>query len=68
MGEMSNEEMAHIFKQIDLSRGWQFRQTDQEKDEWLPVRQVPSTVHQDLIDNGLYVLLSRKLDFEDILK
>ncbi|ETN46207.1 uncharacterized protein HMPREF1541_00391 [Cyphellophora europaea CBS 101466] len=37
---------------VDLKHGWQFKQTnDDSKNAWLPVKQVPSTVHQDLIDN-----------------
>ncbi|EXJ87683.1 beta-mannosidase B [Capronia coronata CBS 617.96] len=39
---------------IDLSLGWSFQQADQLEDSsWFPVKKVPSTVHQDLIDNNL---------------
>ncbi|KAK5102191.1 hypothetical protein LTR70_004493 [Exophiala xenobiotica] len=51
MGEMSSDDMAHAFTDIPLLTGWSFRQTDKTDDEWLPVKTLPSTVHQDLIDN-----------------
>ncbi|ETI26027.1 hypothetical protein G647_02804 [Cladophialophora carrionii CBS 160.54] len=36
----------------DLSEGWSFKQTDDiGGNSWSPVKKVPSTVHQDLIDN-----------------
>ncbi|EXJ83022.1 hypothetical protein A1O3_06839 [Capronia epimyces CBS 606.96] len=39
---------------VDLSSGWSFKQADQvDESSWLPVKKVPSTVHQDLIDNDL---------------
>lgn len=41
---------------LDLDCGWEFKQTDDENENanaWLPVRRIPSTVHQDLIDNKL---------------
>lgn len=41
---------------LDLDCGWEFKQTDDEDENenaWLPVRRIPSTVHQDLIDNKL---------------
>lgn len=60
MGEMSSDDMAHAFTGIPLSEDWTFRQTDRTEDEWLPVKTVPSTVHQDLIDNKKYVDGSRE--------
>ena len=48
---MAREEDAYMFTATVLSEGWSFRQADRPQDEWLPVKQVPSTVHQDLIDN-----------------
>ena len=36
-----------------LSEGWSFKQTDDvDENSWIPVNRVPSTVHQDLIDNN----------------
>ncbi|KIW18524.1 hypothetical protein PV08_02812 [Exophiala spinifera] len=38
---------------IDLSTGWSFKQTDDiEEKAWNPVKKIPSTVHQDLINCG----------------
>ena len=56
MGEISgpNQEIPdiHPFEATELSTGWSFKQTDDSaKDPWLPVKKIPSTVHQDLIDN-----------------
>ncbi|KAK5071258.1 hypothetical protein LTR64_007762 [Lithohypha guttulata] len=51
MGEMSQDEDVHLLADTNLSEGWAFRQTDRTEDEWLPVKKIPSTVHQDLIDN-----------------
>lgn len=51
MGEMSHDEDIHRFADTTLSESWAFRQTDRTEDEWLPVKKIPSTVHQDLIDN-----------------
>lgn len=52
MGDISlSDDMAQLFTETVLSKGWSFRQTDQEDEEWLPVEKIPSTVHQDLIDN-----------------
>ena len=59
MGEMSADDMAHPFTEISLSKGWSFQQTDKTEDGWLPVKSVPSTVHQDLIDNKQSVINSR---------
>ena len=54
MGDISAPErsLAHPITELTLSTGWLFRQTDKTDDEWLPVKSVPSTVHQDLIDNN----------------
>lgn len=44
--------MADGFQAVELKKGWTFKRTDDnDKDAWLHVKQVPSTVHQDLIDN-----------------
>jgi hypothetical protein len=53
------------FYATTLSDGWQFKQTrdTDSKEAWLPVKQVPSTVHQDLIDNGRYVRHIRDCTF-----
>lgn len=57
MGDMSGPGNTLMpMEVIDLSEGWSFRQKDGvEKNAWLPVKKVPSTVHQDLIDNKLFV-------------
>jgi hypothetical protein len=58
MGEISypNQEI-HLFETRDLSRNWSFKQADDTaKDAWLPVKRIPSTVHQDLVDNKRCVL------------
>lgn len=60
MGEMSSDDMAHAFTDIPLLTGWSFRQTDKTDDEWLPVKTLPSTVHQDLIDNKKWVVDGRR--------
>lgn len=53
MGEMSNPgELAGPYVAIEMSKGWSFRQTDDEHGDWLSVKRIPSTVHQDLIDNN----------------
>lgn len=49
---MQTDEMSQALTSITLTHGWSFRQTDRTEDEWLQVKSVPSTVHQDLIDNG----------------
>jgi beta-mannosidase len=41
------------FAFFELATGWSFRQSDSKDTSWLPVKQVPSTVHQDLLDNGM---------------
>jgi beta-mannosidase len=40
------------FSTIQLSSGWEFKQTDEKDDAWLPVAKVPTNVHLDLMDNG----------------
>jgi beta-mannosidase len=37
---------------IALSSGWEFKRTDDASDTWLPVQQVPTEVHVDLLNNG----------------
>ena len=40
---------------IELRNGWSFKQVGgSDADPWLPVKKVPSEVHQDLMDNGKY--------------
>ncbi|RMD41846.1 hypothetical protein DV735_g3268, partial [Chaetothyriales sp. CBS 134920] len=54
MGELSSSELDPcLFEATELSHGWFFREKDDSSDgdNWLPVKQVPSTVHQDLMDN-----------------
>ena len=35
-----------------LENDWFFKQTDDDNENaWLPVKRIPSVVHQDLIDN-----------------
>jgi hypothetical protein len=53
MGDMSGEDMmARKCTSFKLSTGWAFKQTDNsDPNAWLPVKKIPSTVHQDLIDN-----------------
>ncbi len=53
MGDISGD-MAHPaqVKIVDLSLGWSFKQTDDVgENAWSPVKRIPSTVHQDLIDS-----------------
>ena len=51
------------FEAVDLSLGWSFKQTDHVgENSWYPVKKVPSTVHQDLIDNKKYVRRAGSLD------
>ena len=57
MGDISGP-MAEpvLLKVIDLSEGWSFKQAeDIGENSWSPIKKVPSTVHQDLIDNKKYV-------------
>jgi hypothetical protein len=53
MGEISGEDMVALkCTSFEFSTGWAFKQTDNsDPNAWLPVKKVPSTVHQDLIDN-----------------
>jgi hypothetical protein len=45
--------MVSALQASELSSNWSFRQSNDEATHtsWLPVKHVPSTVHQDLIDN-----------------
>ena len=55
MGDISSDWdfMAQSLSAKELSSGWSFKQTDDSnEDAWLPVKSVPSEVHQDLIDNN----------------
>ena len=56
MGDISGADMTALkCTSIELSTGWTFKQTDNsDPNAWLPVKKVPSTVHQDLIDNKKY--------------
>jgi len=45
--------MAHSRTQI--SSGWTFKQQDWPSEEWLPVSQVPSQIHMDLLANKKYI-------------
>ena len=40
----------------DLANGWQFRQAESEGASWLSVNKVPTCVHLDLMDHGLWVV------------
>jgi hypothetical protein len=48
-------EGGHVlgFSVSELATGWSFRQTDSETTSWLPVKMIPSTVQQDLIDHNM---------------
>ena len=61
MGDVSGADMAALkCTSIELSKGWAFKQTDNsDPNAWLPVKKVPSTVHQDLIDNKKYEALAK---------
>jgi beta-mannosidase len=53
MGDVSGD-MDHPAQMevVDLSLGWSFKQTDDVgENAWSPVKTIPSTVHQDLIDS-----------------
>ena len=56
MGDISGADMAPVkCSSTELSSGWAFKQTDNsDPNAWLPVKKIPSTVHQDLIDNKKY--------------
>ena len=55
-GESSDTSEAHRLHSTLLSSGWTFQETKSDHGPWLPVKQIPSTVHQDLLDNQLYAL------------
>jgi len=57
MGDISDVyDGSSRLEAVELSAGWVFRQTDDtNEDAWMPVKKVPSTVHQDLVDNKKYV-------------
>jgi hypothetical protein len=63
MGDISGADMTALERtSIELSTDWTFKQTDNSDPKaWLPVKKVPSTVHQDLIDNKKYKSLTPKL-------
>lgn len=54
MGDLSGAGVTPVpMNVVDLSLGWSFKQTDSVgEDSWCPVKKIPSTVHQDLIDNA----------------
>ena len=41
--------MAQAMQAREFIKGWQFKQADTE--DWIPVAQVPTNVHLDLLDN-----------------
>jgi beta-mannosidase len=52
MGDMSHSRPSQL-EVTDLCCGWSFKQSNNiDSHAWLPVKKVPSTVHQDLIDNN----------------
>jgi hypothetical protein len=52
MGDASPDAVElQAFHLTELATGWSFRQTDSNDAVWLPVRSIPSNVHQDLIDS-----------------
>jgi len=57
MGDISGSSVTLAGMNIfDLSLGWSFKQSDHVGDEaWNPVKRIPSTVHQDLIDCKKFV-------------
>jgi hypothetical protein len=61
MGDISGAVFEPVRMEVtDLSEGWSFKQSDQVgESSWSPVKKVPSTVQQDLIDNKKYVPLRR---------
>ena len=63
MGDISGADMTAFERtSIELSTDWAFKQTDNsDPNAWLPVKKIPSTVHQDLIDNKKYKSLTPKL-------
>jgi hypothetical protein len=62
MGDISGADLTTLERtSIELSTDWVFKQTDNsDPNAWLPVKKVPSTVHQDLIDNKKYKSLTPK--------
>jgi hypothetical protein len=62
MGDMSGTLAVPVKTEVtNLVNGWSFKQTDDVgENSWSPVSKVPSTVHQDLIDNKKCVQLSRE--------
>ena len=47
-----------LLQATTLSRGWQFKESNDDsetKETWMPVPAVPSVVHQDLQANKRYV-------------
>lgn len=42
---------SDMASRVQLSSGWSFKQQDWPEDEWLPVANVPSQVHMDLLAN-----------------
>lgn len=64
MGDMSGfADSPTRMEAVDLSLGWSFKQTDHvDEDAWHPVKKIPSTVHQDLIDS------KRCVRFESLLR
>ena len=42
-----------------LTKGWEFKQTDEE--QWMPVAQVPTNVHLDLMDNKKWVVCGQRI-------
>jgi beta-mannosidase len=50
---------AQALTSITLTGGWSFKQADDtSQDAWLPVKEVPTNVHLDLIDHGRYTGIS----------
>lgn len=49
--------MSKAMDVYHLTDGWTFKQADGSGEKaWLPVKRVPTNVHLDLIDNGMYVI------------
>jgi beta-mannosidase len=49
--------MEQLRSKQELKTGWQLKQQDDPKEEWLPVKKIPSQVHVDLLANEKYVPL-----------
>lgn len=43
-----------MLSRVALNSGWTFKQQDWSSDDWLPVANVPSQVHMDLLANKKY--------------